>query len=146
MAKSNAPQKQAAAETASTDVVKGTPGTTGQLQQDGQGAADSVAGTGQVTAVETGAGSAGHSASTRDSAQLLPAGASDQLAQLQPEKVQPDQVQRGDPMRAYIVGSVPIRHDGEYFGLGERIELTESDAFRLGGLVTLATLDHDTKE
>ena len=141
MAKSNAPQKPAAAEVAATDVVKSTPRTADQPQQDGQGTAASAPGTGQVTAVETGAGSASNAAGTGDNAQLLPTGASDQPAQLQP-----DQVQRGDPMRVYIVGSVPIRHDGEYFGLGERIELAESDASRLGGLVTLAPLDPDTKE
>ncbi|MDC2861670.1 hypothetical protein [Delftia sp. DT-2] len=139
MAKSNPPQRPAAAVTSATDVAKDTTDTTGQLQQNGQSTADSVAGTGQVTAAETGAGSAGNAAGSGDNAQLLPAGASDQLAQLQP-----DQVQGGDSMRAYIVGSVPIRHNGEYFGLGERIELTESDAFRLGGLVTLAS--PDTKE
>lgn len=136
MAKNNAPQKPAAAETAATDVVKGTPGTTDQLQQDGQGTADSVAASGQVTAVEPGAGSAGNAAGTGDNAQFLPAGASDNA----------DQVQQGEPKSAYIVDSVPIRHNGEYFGLGERIELTESDASRLGGLVTLASLDPDTKE
>lgn len=139
MAKSNATQKPAAAETAATDVVKSTPGTTNELQQDGQGTAASATGNGQVAAVETGAGSAGNAAGTGDNAQLLPAAASDQNAQLQP-----DQVQQGDPIRAYIVDSVPIRHNGEYFGLGERIELAESDAFRLGGLVTLAS--PDTKE
>lgn len=139
MAKSNAPQKPAAAETAATNVVKGTPATTDQLQQDGQGTADSVAGTGQVTAAEPGAGSAGNAAGLGDNAQLVPTGASDQ-----PTQLRPNQVQQGDPIRAYIVDSVPIRHNGEYFGLGERIELAESDAFRLGGLVTLAS--PDTKE
>lgn len=102
MAKSNAPQKPAAAETAATEVATDTPGATGQLQQDGQGTAGSGTDAGQAAAV--------------------------------------------DPMKAYIVGSVPIRHDGEYFGLGARIELTDSDALRLGGLVTIAPLDPDTKE
>ncbi|KEH10318.1 hypothetical protein GY14_06245 [Delftia tsuruhatensis] len=139
MAKSNPPQKPAAAVTAATDVAKGTPDTTGQLQQDGQNTAGSAADTGQVTAAEPGAGSAGNAAGLGDNAQLVPTGASDQTPLLHP-----DQVQQGDPIRAYIVDSVPIRHNGEYFCLGERIELAESDAFRLGGLVTLAS--PDTKE
>lgn len=35
----------------------------------------------------------------------------------------------------YIVGSVPIRHDGKAYGVGHDIELTAAQAERLGDLV-----------
>ena len=37
--------------------------------------------------------------------------------------------------RCYVVGSVPIRHDGKFYGVGYDIELTSAEANRLGGLV-----------
>lgn len=37
--------------------------------------------------------------------------------------------------RWYVVGSVPIRHSGVFYGIGYDIELTASEAERLGGLV-----------
>lgn len=37
--------------------------------------------------------------------------------------------------RWYLVGSVPIRHSGKFYGVGYDIELTASEAERLGGLV-----------
>lgn len=37
--------------------------------------------------------------------------------------------------RWYVVGSVPIRHSGKFYGIGDDIELTASEAERLGGLV-----------
>ena len=37
--------------------------------------------------------------------------------------------------RGYVVGSVPIRHSGKFYGIGYDIELTASEAERLGGLV-----------
>lgn len=39
--------------------------------------------------------------------------------------------------RCYVVGSVPIRHDGKFYGVGYDIELTSAEANRLGGLVAL---------
>lgn len=37
--------------------------------------------------------------------------------------------------RCYGVGSVPIRHNGKFYGVGYDIELTSAEANRLGGLV-----------
>ena len=37
--------------------------------------------------------------------------------------------------RCYVVGSVPIRHDGKFYGIGYDIELTSAEANRLGRLV-----------
>lgn len=39
--------------------------------------------------------------------------------------------------RCYVVGSVPIRHDGKFYGIGYDIELTSAEANRLGRLVAL---------
>ena len=36
-----------------------------------------------------------------------------------------------------MVGSVPIRHDGKFYGIGYDIELTSAEANRLGRLVAL---------
>lgn len=41
----------------------------------------------------------------------------------------------GQEKRRYIVGSVPVRHEGEVYGLGEPIQLTEKQAKHLDGLV-----------
>lgn len=40
-----------------------------------------------------------------------------------------------DATRAYLVGSVPIRHDDRVYGVGHEITLTLAQATRLGGLV-----------
>lgn len=50
----------------------------------------------------------------------------------------PNQLQgnRADPTkRPYVVGTVPIRHDGEYYDIGYEIELTDKEADRLRGFV-----------
>lgn len=41
-----------------------------------------------------------------------------------------------DAERAYLVGSVPIRHNGELYGVGYEIRLTDREAGRLSGLLT----------
>lgn len=45
---------------------------------------------------------------------------------------------KADPnaTRPYLVGSVPIRHDGDFYGVGYEIDLTDREADRLAGLVT----------
>lgn len=47
------------------------------------------------------------------------------------------QARQADPdaKRSYLVGSVPINHDGRLYGVGYKIQLTESEADRLSGLV-----------
>ena len=40
-----------------------------------------------------------------------------------------------DVKRSYLVGTVPINHDGRLYGVGYEIQLTESEAYRLSGLV-----------
>lgn len=37
--------------------------------------------------------------------------------------------------RPYVVGTVPIRHNGEFYGVGFDIELTTTEAERLDGMV-----------
>lgn len=37
--------------------------------------------------------------------------------------------------RPYVVGTVPIRHNGEVYGVGFEIELTTTEADRLDGMV-----------
>ena len=37
--------------------------------------------------------------------------------------------------RRYVVGMVPIRHDGKAYGVGHEIQLTDRDADRLAGLL-----------
>ncbi len=39
--------------------------------------------------------------------------------------------------RSYGVGSVPIRHNGAFYGVGYEVQLTNAQADRLGNLVTL---------
>ena len=39
--------------------------------------------------------------------------------------------------REYVVGTVPIRHDGRLYGVGYGIELTDAQAQRLSALVVL---------
>lgn len=43
-----------------------------------------------------------------------------------------------DGANDYVVGSVPIRHDGRFYGVGADIQLTDGQAERLGGLVAPA--------
>ena len=40
------------------------------------------------------------------------------------------------PTALYVVGACPVNHDGELFSPGEEVELTESQALRLGSKVT----------
>ena len=47
--------------------------------------------------------------------------------------VQPGQAAK----RGHLVSSVPIRHDGEFYNVGQSISLTDAEAQRLGGLVAL---------
>lgn len=37
--------------------------------------------------------------------------------------------------RTYLVGTVPIRHNGAFYGVGSDIALTDAEAARLDGLV-----------
>lgn len=48
-----------------------------------------------------------------------------------------------DGANDYVVGSVPIRHDGRFYDVGADIQLTDGQAERLGGLVAPAP---ETKE
>lgn len=47
------------------------------------------------------------------------------------------QPQATDARRQYVVGTVPIRHNGRVYGIGHDIELTDGEAQRLAGLVAL---------
>lgn len=47
------------------------------------------------------------------------------------------QPQATDARRQYLVGTVPIRHNGRVYGIGYDIELTDTEAQRLAGLVAL---------
>lgn len=38
--------------------------------------------------------------------------------------------------RTYLVGAVPVRHNGRVYGVGYAIELTDAEAERLSGLLT----------
>jgi hypothetical protein len=42
------------------------------------------------------------------------------------------------PARTYLVGAVPILHNGVLYGVGARIALADADAARLGVLITPA--------
>lgn len=49
---------------------------------------------------------------------------------------QADQAKTAAPdTTTHIVLSVPVRHNGEMYGVGADIELTDADAERLGSLV-----------
>lgn len=45
---------------------------------------------------------------------------------------------RSGAKRTYRVGSVPIRHDQDFYDVGQPLELTDAQADRLGHLVTPA--------
>lgn len=60
-----------------------------------------------------------------------------------PERHTPAKTARShDSCASYVVGSVPIRHDGKAYGVGFEIELTDAQAQRLGGLVSRIRTTH----
>ena len=68
------------------------------------------------------------------------AGAAQPVAELQPEDAagKPQ-----DSVRDYEVTSVPIRHDGKFYDVGDLVKLTDKQADRLGGLVFPLYLDKE---
>ena len=68
------------------------------------------------------------------------ADAAQPIAELQPE------VAAGKPqdsVRDYEVTSVPIRHDGKFYDVGDFVWLTDKQADRLGALVHPLNLDEE---
>ncbi|RKR66297.1 hypothetical protein C8C94_0753 [Acidovorax sp. 94] len=92
-------------------------------------ATDALASTGAATGLETknqtGAADTAGTAEGASTAQALVAPAAPTA--------------RPDPKatHSYGVGSVPIRHNGTFYGVGYEVQLTQAQADRLGNLVTL---------
>ena len=48
-----------------------------------------------------------------------------------------------DAVHTFVVTSVPIRHDGKFYDVGDAVRLTDKQADRLGGLVHPLYLDKE---
>lgn len=118
--KAAAPTAAANAAAEGTAVAQGT-ASTAPAQERPQGTDDALS-TQQDGAGRSAEGSqGGEPASGESPGKTLP---------LSTAGVQPSQLKR-----PYVVGSVPIRHDGVLYHVGYEIELTEKEAERLRGFV-----------
>lgn len=112
-----------AAASATTTTAQDTGASGGDAHQGGQTSLQQAQGAG-----------GGDQTSATDALQVNQAAASDlAVAAAQATATAPDP----EAEREYVVGTVPIRHSGRLFEVSHSIYLTDTQAKRLGGLVTL---------
>ena len=128
------PPKAAAAAAQTQAPAEGTTAADEATQAASAATTDSQAATAQAQAPAEGVTAAAETAVATDSQANVVENATGEQAAADPAT---PQAEKADPKakRRYAVGMVPIRHDGDVYGVGYEIQLTDREAERLAGLL-----------